>query len=163
MATLSLPRTEGCLVCGRDNPHGLKLRLTVDDATGLVTAHATPTQHHIGFDDVVHGGLIATIADEAMVWAATWRVGRFCYCGELLVRYRRPVRPGMAITVEARIESARSRLITTSFRCINLDGEELSSGSAKYVPLPAEENVRAFASFIDEDTTREAARRLRGG
>lgn len=148
-------------MCGRDNPHGLHLRLSVNDASGLVTAASTPAVHHVGFADVVHGGLIATIADEAMVWAATWRMRWFCYCGSLDVRFRKPARPGTAIRVEASVAGVRGKVITTAFRCVGPDGEELSSGSGRYVPLMEADNAKVFESFIDEPDSREAARILR--
>ena len=70
--TLELPHTSGCLVCGRDNPHGLHLSSFVDPETGVVTTTFTPAPHHIGFESVIHGGVLATVVDELMVWAAIW-------------------------------------------------------------------------------------------
>ena len=86
MAMIELPHTAGCLVCGRQNPHGLHLHLHVDEATGAVETRFTPSAHHIGFEGIVHGGVLATVLDEAMVWAATWRGRRFCVCGEMNTR-----------------------------------------------------------------------------
>src|SRR5687767_8880829 len=34
---IELPHTAGCLVCGRQNPHGLRLSLHVDPGSGVVT------------------------------------------------------------------------------------------------------------------------------
>src|SRR5215471_5557878 len=80
-----LPHTPGCLVCGRANPHGLHLSLFVD-RNSVVHTNYTPRPEHIGFSSIVHGGALATVLDEAMVWAATWSYKRFCYCAELTVR-----------------------------------------------------------------------------
>src|SRR4051812_40117448 len=91
---LQLPHTPGCLVCGRNNDFGLKLSLFVDPATGVVSVDFAAEPQHIGFEGIVHGGLIATVIDEAMVWAATWNGKRFCVCGELSVRFRRPAQVG---------------------------------------------------------------------
>src|SRR4051794_34530703 len=111
MATLELPHSLNCLVCGRDNPHGLKLHLLVDDATGEVRCHFTPKAEHVGFEGIVHGGALATVVDEAMVWAATWRGRRFCVCGELTVRYRQPAVVGQTIIIAAKVEFSRFKLI----------------------------------------------------
>ena len=86
MPLLQLPHTAGCLVCGRDNPHGLRLDLHVDPETGIVRIEFAPRREHIGFEGVVHGGVLATVLDEAMVWAATWAARRFCVCAELTTR-----------------------------------------------------------------------------
>lgn len=161
MAKIPLPRTSGCLVCGKANPRGLALQLFVDDTTGVVSTDITPTRNEAGFVEVVHGGLTATVADEAMVWAATWARRRFCLAGELTVRFRKPVFVGQTVTFEARVESQRSRLIVTSFRCIDENGVELATGSAKYVPMSADEHARVVESFLSEPETMQAADVLR--
>lgn len=161
MSGLLLPQSHECLVCGRDNPRGLKLRLRVEPATGVVSVTAQPGREHVGFADVIHGGLIATIADEAMVWAAAWTIHRFCYCGEMNVRFRRPSAPGMKLTFEARVESFRSRLVLTTYRCVDEAGVELSSGTGKYVPLSEEQHQRVMETFVDEPESRAAAELLR--
>ena len=38
--TLELPHTPGCLVCGRDNPHGLHLSLHVDPVSAILQSYA---------------------------------------------------------------------------------------------------------------------------
>src|SRR5688572_23224534 len=82
---LQLPHTANCMVCGRDNPHGLHLDLFVMPANGLVMADFVPLRHHGGFEGYAHGGILSTLMDEAMTWAATWNIKRFCMCGELNV------------------------------------------------------------------------------
>src|SRR5438132_779065 len=101
---LELPHTSGCLVCGRDNQFGLHLSLFVDPGTGIVSVNFAARREHIGFEGIVHGGLIATVLDEAMVWAATWNIKRFCVCGEISVRFRRSAQVGEPMHVEARVE-----------------------------------------------------------
>src|SRR5688500_4991698 len=108
-----LPHTAGCRVCGRQNPHGLRLSLDVDESSGAVRVDFTPRPEHIGFEGIVHGGVLATVLDEAMVWAATWAGRRFCVCGELTTRFRREAAVGQPLVVEARVETNRPRLLTT--------------------------------------------------
>src|SRR4029450_2695085 len=88
MGRIELPHTAGCLVCGRQNPHGLKLSLHVDEG-GTGGAEFTPRAEHIGFEGIVHGGVLATVLDEAMVWAATWAGRRVCVAGGMTGRFRR--------------------------------------------------------------------------
>src|SRR5579863_3568524 len=102
-----LPHTRGCLVCGRDNPHGLHLDLFVDEETGNVSCSFTPGPQHIGFEGMIHGGILATVLDEAMVWVATWSGRRFCVCAEITTRFKQPVRVGQQLRVEARVMSQR--------------------------------------------------------
>jgi acyl-coenzyme A thioesterase PaaI-like protein len=62
-----LPHTHSCFVCGESNPAGLNLRFETDGR--VVRARFTPRVEHVGFKQVVHGGIIATVLDEIMVWA----------------------------------------------------------------------------------------------
>lgn len=157
---LELPHTAGCLVCGRDNPHGLHLHLHVDNA-GIVTTRYTPGPTHIGFTGVAHGGILATVFDEAMVWAATWSGKRFCLCGEMSVRFRQPARVGMALRFEARIEVARSRIITTAARAIDEQGTVIAEATGKYVPLPPDKNQEFVATLVEDPATLTTAMWLR--
>src|SRR5579862_5670516 len=97
MPVLELPHTNQCVVCGPANPHGLRLHLHVDTETGVVTTTFAPQSHHMGFEGIVHGGLLSTVLDEAMVWAASWHGKQFCVCGELNVRFRQNARIGVPL------------------------------------------------------------------
>ena len=160
MPLLELPHTAGCLVCGRGNPHGLHLHLHVDPDNGAVTVDFTPLVAHIGFEGIIHGGILATVIDEAMVWAATWAGRRFCVCGEMAVRFRHSAAVGEKLTFTARVQSLRSRLIQTT--CEVRHGEEtIATATGKYVPLPADRHEAFVATLVDEPATVESSRRLR--
>ena len=157
MALLELPHTSGCLVCGRNNAHGLKMSLFVDPGTGIVHVDFIPRAVHIGFDGIVHGGVLATIIDEAMVWAATWSGKRFCVCGEMSVRFKRPAQVGEPLHLEARVEFARPKLIQTMATFRSTDKNVVCSGEGKYVPMDRDSSDRVVATFLDHDSTRETA------
>ncbi|HEX3358823.1 MAG TPA: PaaI family thioesterase [Tepidisphaeraceae bacterium] len=160
---LPLPQTTGCLVCGPNNPLGLKLNLLVEESSGIVRAEYTPGEYTIGFERVVHGGMIATVIDEAMVWAATWRMKRFCLCGELTVRFRQGAAPGQFLKIEAIVETSRPRLVETAGKIFDASGKLLITASGKYVPVSPEQHQAVTATFIDHPETQKAAALLRGG
>jgi uncharacterized protein (TIGR00369 family) len=156
MPLIELPHTRGCLVCGHDNPHGLHLHLDVNPDTGDVACDYTPAAAHMGFEGIVHGGLLATVLDEAMVWAATWSGKRFCVCGELNVRFRRSVAIGQPLTVVAKIVSVRSRLIETEASMRDTSGVVFVEATGKYVPVPADRNRDFVATLVPEPGTAQA-------
>lgn len=158
---LELPHTSGCLVCGRENPQGLKLNLHVDPDTGLVTTNFTPAPQHIGFEGIIHGGVIATVLDEAMVWAATWKGRRFCVCGELTVRFRNAVKPGDRLRIEAVVEFSRPKLVECASKVFDATGKLLATGSGKYVPMSVEQHKAMTDTFVTEQTTAQSAAVLR--
>jgi uncharacterized protein (TIGR00369 family) len=157
MSLLELPHTAGCLVCGRDNPHGLHLHLHVDDGSGRVETLFTPQPHHIGFEGIVHGGVVATVLDEAMVWAATWQGRRFCVCGEMTVRFRQSPPIGEPLRITAEVSQYRPRLVQTMGAVTDSAGRTIATASGKYVPLD-DDRHRAFAgTFVREPATARAA------
>jgi acyl-coenzyme A thioesterase PaaI-like protein len=160
MPTLQLPHTRGCLVCGKQNPAGLHLSLHIIPESGRVTCDFTPRVEHIGFEGVIHGGLLATVVDEAMVWAATWRGRRFCLCAELTVRYRKPVDVGKPLKVEADVEFSRPRLIQTAAKIFDESGNLVTTASGKYVPLSPDEHRTVLTTFVQDPETAAAALEL---
>lgn len=153
MAWLELPQTLGCLVCGRDNPTGFALRLHVDSETGQVQTMFHVEHRHAGFDGIVHGGALATLLDEAMVWAATWTGGRFCLCGEMTVRFRQPSRVGETLTIQGLTDRARGRLVLCSGKVLGPDGSLRVEASGKFVPLEIADHLRVLESAIQSEAT----------
>jgi uncharacterized protein (TIGR00369 family) len=161
MPLVQLPHTLGCLVCGRDNPHGLHLSLHVDTSTSEVSAEWTPRPEHIGFQGIVHGGILATVLDEVMVWAATWSGKRFCVCGELTLRYRQSVSVGVPVVIQAKIEAVRSRLIEASGVIRDSKGVVFCTATGKYVPVPADRNVGFVQTLVPSPDAETALAALR--
>ena len=91
--------------CGGDNPIALRLRLA-SDRDGVKSSFA-PNPEHQGFHDVVHGGIISTILDEAMAWA-TAHASVWAVTSDTRVRYRQPLEIGEVAIVTARQRSSRS-------------------------------------------------------
>jgi uncharacterized protein (TIGR00369 family) len=158
---LELPHTAGCFVCGRDNAHGLHLSLQVEPSTGIIHTTFTPLAQHIGFQGLIHGGILATVADEAMVWAAIWSSRRSCVAGELNMRYKRKATIGQPLIVRAKIKQARPRLIETECDLTTNDGNIIASATGKYVPLSAEDTAAFLRTLMDDPATTAAAKELR--
>ncbi|MCG2722084.1 MAG: PaaI family thioesterase [Thermodesulfovibrionales bacterium] len=57
-----------CFVCGEENENGLRLFFTLLD--GKICAEFTFSKVHQGYKDIVHGGLLSAVLDEAMVKAS---------------------------------------------------------------------------------------------
>ena len=161
MPLLELPHSNECLVCGRNNPLGLRLHLLVDDTTGEVRCHYTPKPEHVGFEGIVHGGVIATVVDEAMVWAATWRGKRFCVCGEMTVRFRQSVAVGQTLLFLAHVEFSRPKLIEATAKITDTANTLIATASGKYVPVAPDQHKRFAMTMLDEPETAQALTVLR--
>ena len=160
MPLIELPHTPGCLVCGRQNPVGLHLSLFVDTDTAEIRTRFTPGPQHIGFEGILHGGVLATVLDEAMVWAAIWTSKKACVAGELNVRFRKSAPVGEELHCLAKVKASRSRLVEVSGELALADGTPIASGFGKYVPLAGEPTAAFMKTLVDEPPTSEAVRLL---
>lgn len=144
-----LPHTHSCFVCGESNPHGLKLRFHTDGR--VVTTRFTPRPEHIGFKGVVHGGVIATVLDEIMVWACAVNTRRFAFCAELNVRFLKPLPPGTEVVVEAELsENRRDRIFQTVGKVRTAEGQLLAEATGKYFPIKAEQLPPMLGELIGD-------------
>jgi acyl-coenzyme A thioesterase PaaI-like protein len=118
----------------------------------VVQAAFVPRAEHVGFQGVVHGGLVTTVLDEVMAWACAVLAGRFAYCAELIVRFAQPVRPGQATLAVAQIaNNRRNKLFEARAELRATDGTILASATGKYIPLKAAE-LQAIHSDLVGDT-----------
>lgn len=141
-----------CFGCGDNNPIGLRLRFT-PNGDG-VKASFVPAPEHQGFHDVVHGGIISTVLDEAMAWA-TARAGLWAVTGEMRVRFRRPLDLGEPSTITARVSGARGRLVmTTAELVLDRDNLPIATASATFVKVDSDVAAAWRARYVREpDTT----------
>lgn len=64
------PTSKLCFLCGKDNPHGLKLVWFNDYDNKLVYTNVTVPETYRSYPGVVHGGIIAALIDETSGRAA---------------------------------------------------------------------------------------------
>lgn len=101
---------QNCFVCGARNAAGLHLEFVANPLSGETEARlAFPVQLQ-GWQGTVHGGLLATVLDEAMVKAAG-AAGHRCVTAEITVKYRKPAPTGAELTVSGRVNEARGRVL----------------------------------------------------
>jgi uncharacterized protein (TIGR00369 family) len=143
-----LPHTRSCFVCGEANPVGLKLRFHTDGRA--VHAHFTPRPEHIGFKGVVHGGIIATLLDEIMVWACAVQTKQFAFCAEMNVRFLKPARPNEEVIATSELTANKRRLFEAKAELRNSAGEVLATATGKYIPISNTDATAMAADFVDD-------------
>lgn len=131
----SLPNSRDCFVCGVDNPRGLKLKFHRESGRVFTTV-ALPSWS-AGFRDTAHGGLVATLLDEAMSWAATCHARGPTATAEMTVRFRQPTPLGRDLRLEAEVTKARGPLMYVEGRLRDADGALLATSAGKHMKLPA--------------------------
>lgn len=109
MTDLSIPRYEdnNCFVCGPDNPVGLRIPFRME--RDVCIGEFVPGENHVGWDNVVHGGIIFSALDDVM---ANWLflqdlMGHTARCE---TRFRKQLRVGTAVRLEGRQLERRGRM-----------------------------------------------------
>jgi len=101
-----------------------------------VIGEFTPSDLHVGFAGVVHGGILAALLDDALA-AVGYYEGEPTVTARLAVRYRQPVRPGQRLRVEA-AETSRKGALRHGHAVVRVDdGTVVAEADATMMRLPA--------------------------
>ncbi len=118
-----------CFVCGPDNPSGLRLVFRPEGEA--VVAEFVPREEHVGWEGIVHGGILAAVLDDAMGNVFYLR-GYQALTARMEVRFRRPVRPGDRLRVRAWVDREDGPTITTRAELVR-DGEVVCRGQGVFL------------------------------
>lgn len=119
-----------CFACGKDNPIGLKLKF--NPIPNGVTTQYTPTKEYEGFENIIHGGIVATLLDEAIAWACR-TCGVDAVTGGLTVRYKKPLITNQPVTITGTIEKNKGKILYGSALIKDHQGNIIATASAKMV------------------------------
>jgi uncharacterized protein (TIGR00369 family) len=128
-----------CFVCGLDNQAGLRL-VFYETGPDEVRAAYTPPEEFQGYPGVLHGGIVASLLDEAggrVVMIGNHR--RFMLTAKMEVRYRRPTPLGQRLTVVGRLVKMRGRLALARAELRLPDGSVTAEADLTLADLPGEE------------------------
>lgn len=132
--TFEFNDNQGCFICGKNNPFGLKVGFELDRERGGARTEVSFPEHLQGWDNVVHGGLLAAVLDETLIYAAA-AAGFKCVTGELTVRYLKPVPTDVPVRAVGRFTGRKGRLVTAEAELLDRKGESLARASGKLVRL----------------------------
>ena len=125
-----------CFACGKDNPDGMHLKFTIDRERKHFVSSFRLSKRFTGPPGYCHGGIIATILDDAMsklnklrdVIAAT---------AELKIEYLKPVPLRTPLRVESRELTKRGRRLIHRAVILNQEGTVLARGRGVFVIIDA--------------------------
>jgi uncharacterized protein (TIGR00369 family) len=144
-----LPHTHSCFVCGDSNALGLNLRFETDGCR--VKTRFTPRPEHVGFKGIIHGGILATVLDEIMVWACAVQTKKFGFCAELNVRFIAPASLGNELIATAELlTNQRDRIFSAKAELESSTGEILARATGKYIPVKTPDVADMLADFAGE-------------
>ena len=119
-----------CFACGGSNPIGMRLQIELGD--GVARTQWTPGADFVGWEDKVHGGLLATLLDEVMAWAPashdSWAV-----TAEMNIRYRSPANPGERLTAVGTVTDKRRRIYQVHGEVRGGDGRLIAEADGRFL------------------------------
>ena len=137
-----------CLVCGRDNPLGLRARFYELEGGELLGVFNVREAHQ-SYPGRAHGGIASAILDETIGRALgitepnAWGVTI-----ELRVRYRKPVPTDREVRAIARVTKDSKRIFEGKGEIVLEDGSIAVEATGRYLRQP-------IARITEGDFTRE--------
>jgi len=122
-----------CFGCGKKNPFGMCLKFS-RDGNGVITEY-TPGERYQSWPDIIHGGIVVTLLDEAM-GHATLMNGNFGFLtASIQVNLRRPAYVNDALVVRAEVTKNGKKMLETEGTLTTSDGKTVADARAVQVIL----------------------------
>lgn len=152
---VKLPPQGNCFACGKDNQHGLKMDLYYNREKGTVNCSKIIEEHYNGFYGITHGGIISTMLDESMAWAAIIYSEHAAVTISMKTEFKLPVRTGNAYTVCADIIEGNDEYVKTHALIKDERAKEYAEAEAVFKVMKG--RSRRFGDYS------EFARRVKNG
>lgn len=133
-----------CFGCGPANETGLKLKFVLDDERQRFICRFRLQGRFSGPPAHAHGGIIATILDEAMGKVSKLH-NLVALTSNMEIRYLKPVPLFKPLVVEGWEQRVRGREHYRAAQIRNGDGEVLASSTGKFIEIDPH---RMFAKYL---------------
>ena len=132
-----LPNSDdhNCFGCSPGNSPGLKMEFYINQERDTAVSWLSVPDHLCGWAHMVHGGIVSTILDEAMGWAALAILKKLVLSKSISVDFLKPILTGQEIRVEGSVLELESERKGVMQACIYNDAEEVCAKSSSVVSL----------------------------
>jgi uncharacterized protein (TIGR00369 family) len=138
---------DGCFGCGAANPAGLQLKFVLSPGGRSYVCEFELGAQFGGPPGHAHGGIIATILDEAMGKANKLK-GKIALTRRLEVDYLCPVPLDQPLVAEGRVSLMRGRALYNQAELRSAAGVVLARSRGKFLTIDAE---KMFARELAEE------------
>jgi uncharacterized protein (TIGR00369 family) len=143
-------RRDACFGCGPANPKGLQLSFHLTEGGRSYLCEFSLGENFSGPPGHAHGGIIATILDEAMGKALKLR-NKVALTRQLEVEYLRPVPLGQPLVAEGHLVRMNGRALYNRAEIRNAHGKVLARSRGKFLAIDPE---KMFARELEEERRR---------
>jgi len=119
-----------CLMCGPENPQGLKLRFRVQPDNSVLAMFSCRKALR-SYPETLHGGVISAVLDAAMT-NALFAIGVVGVTAELTVRFLAPIALNRGAVVRGWVENDACPLFYLRAK-LEQDGKQMAQATAKFV------------------------------
>jgi uncharacterized protein (TIGR00369 family) len=134
-----------CFACGKHNPDSMRLRFAYDKEEGCFVCRFRLGKRYTGPPGHCHGGIIATILDEAMGKVNTLR-NVVAVTAEITVNYLKPVPLNKPLRVESWETKVKGRRHIHTAEILNQKGEVLARGRGLFIVIDPH---KMFGKFVE--------------
>ncbi len=129
------PAQYQCIGCSPHNPIGIKLEFW-DDGEGLY-AEWEPRPEFMGWVNVLHGGIQATLLDEISAWVVYTKCATAGVTAEMQVKYKNTVFTNQGkIILRAVLLEQNKRIAVIQARLFDKDEKLCAEATVKYFIFP---------------------------
>jgi uncharacterized protein (TIGR00369 family) len=133
----TLPRFSKCFVCGNENKIGINTEFHTNGEE--VYTGVTFSQDYVGYDNVVHGGVISALLDETAMWACYVKTGKLFFTIELNIRFKRKLPPNIKTNVTGKLIQLKKSYAISESKLMDDQGNVYAVATGKYFPIPKDE------------------------
>ncbi|HEX8814706.1 MAG TPA: PaaI family thioesterase [Terriglobales bacterium] len=134
-----------CFGCGKDNAEGMHLKFVYDKNQQRFVCRFRLGKRYTGPPGHAHGGIIATILDEAMGKVNKLR-DVIAMTSRMTVEYLRPVPLNKPLSVQSREISVHGRRHINAAEILNQKGDVLARSQGLFIAIDPQ---RMFGKFIE--------------
>jgi uncharacterized protein (TIGR00369 family) len=146
-----------CFACGGTNPIGMHLAIELGEGTASTTWVAR--DDFVGWEEKVHGGILATLLDEVMAWAPS-SYDSWAVTAEMTIRYRAPANPGEDLSARAWVTERRRRIYHVKGEVRGADNRLIAEAEGRFLGASPSEKAELKARYgLPTDVATAGARR----
>jgi uncharacterized protein (TIGR00369 family) len=134
-----------CFACGKNNPEGMRLKFTYDEERDYFVCRFRLGKRYTGPPGHAHGGIIATILDEAMGKVNKLR-HVVAVTSQITVDYLKPVPLNKPLRVESHEVSVRGRKHLNMAEILDQRDQVLARGQGLFIAVDPH---RMFGKFVE--------------
>jgi uncharacterized protein (TIGR00369 family) len=147
-----LPNSDfhNCFGCSSRNASGMHMKFYVNEKMDSVVSWYSVPDHLCGWGDMVHGGIVSTMLDEAMGWACIAILRKFFLSKNIAVDFIKPVFIGKELRVEGNVLKINSEREAVMQGLIFNDNNEICVKSSSVVSLFTLEAIKKMGVIDDK-------------